>query len=97
MVKEKSALSKQIASLEAQHSADRATAAEEQRGLLEELTVLQGELDVCRQDLAVAHVAAEERLKQDAAREQSTAVVRMKSHLYSTFFAVAHQSTQCTN
>ena len=91
-------MSKQIASLEAQHSADRATAAEEQRGLLEELTVLQGELDVCRQDLAVAHVAAEERLKQDAAREQSTAVVRMKLHKHYTLFCFCSPiHTMCMN
>lgn len=69
--KEKAALAKQITTLETQFAEELNAAADDQQGVMEELVRVQGELDVCRQDLAVAHIAAEERLKQDAMKEEA--------------------------
>lgn len=73
-VKEKAALAKQITALEAQFAEELNAATSNQQGIMEELVRVQGELDVCRQDLAVAHIAAEERLKQDSIQLEQVVV-----------------------
>lgn len=65
---------------------EQAAAADELHSAVKELQQAQSELDRCKQDLAVAQVAAEERLQQDQLKEQQDVQVSaLCSSLYPRF------------